>query len=751
MVDWDRLTEEQQIAAGTHDRNISLTAGAGTGKTTTLTARYMELLRETVLEDSGGLDDTSQGLSPENILTTTFTERAASELKEKIRTEVSQELQTIDDQESFARWQRIADDIESGYIHTLHGFCSRLLREHALNVPEIAPGFTTLDEDETVALIERTVASSIEALEGTDEIRTLARRFTRSDLKSILSSLLTKRPESLEWAERWRDATREEYTEYVWENLYPISPTFARKTFQGPPSHAFETFERLADESPPISEKDKAWKQLTSILERLQAYGIRDQDVDVDNRARQRCVNEICDILTTSKGERYSDAYYHGIDSNWDGYEAEQQSVAEAMETLWEWLNPPALLVDVNIESDARSFRYLTALAKVLIVVGDRYAAEKRRQNLVDYTDQIEFAYTFLEDHASEETLHELRSQFAFVMVDEFQDTNPRQWDIIKHLTTSNPTSYEGDNVFVVGDSKQSIYRFRNADVTMFGAVQAELQAANEHRGAVTTDAGEGEEFSDALENGEQLSLNFRTLPNVLYFLNALFNRIFVADTAAPFEARPQPLEPARNNPEDIDASVEYLCVPTNEELIENLYEENAPIDATQVSHGAELEAEALAARLTRLFAEETLVYESETVDEEQDGRQAVLNRVRGEGSEANELETRPVEPTDVAVLIRSRTHLKTYERALSVAGIPYTVASGIGFYETPEIEALINLFRTLVSPENERALYATLRSPVFGLPDEKIAALLGDDRSTGSTPSGTHSEEHPTQKSVQS
>jgi len=114
----------------------------------------------------------------------------------------------------------------------------------------------------------------------------------------------------------------------------------------------------------------------------------------------------------------------------------------------------------------------------------------------------------------------------------------------------------------------------------------------------------------------------------------------------------------------------------------------------------------ALAARLSQVLAEPYQVYPEDGEDEDEPP------------------EPRAIEPSDIAILIRSRTKLKTYERALHDADIPYSVASGIGFYETTEITALLNLFRALADPRDERALYAVLRSPLFGFTDDTLARL---------------------------
>jgi ATP-dependent helicase/nuclease subunit A len=224
--------------------------------------------------------------------------------------------------------------------------------------------------------------------------------------------------------------------------------------------------------------------------------------------------------------------------------------------------------------------------------------------------------------------------------------------------------------VFVVGDAKQSIYRFRNADVTQFREI---AEAVDE--------SAVGHEASER----DQLSTNFRTLPVVLETINALFDATFV-EGGPLYEARPQRLRPHRTDPARI-GSVEYLMVPTDAELRASRFEHFPAFAEATPDHDTDLEARALAARLSQVLAGPMQVYPGP--DEEGDDQ------------------PRDITPEDIAILIRSRTNLKRYERALEAVGVPYSVASGIGFYDTPEVLAIINCLRALVNPGDERALYA--------------------------------------------
>ncbi|MCL7419098.1 MAG: UvrD-helicase domain-containing protein, partial [Halalkalicoccus sp.] len=261
MVSYDDLTNEQQAAVDALDRNVTLTAGAGTGKTTTLTARYLKMI-EASLEDESSAADV---LLPENILTTTFTKRAANELEASIRTEITERIASLDIEE-FDAWRTVADELEHGYIHNLHGFCSRLLREHALTIDAVDPGFETLDENETTALIDDTVGDVLEDYENHESIATLARQFTRSQLHNILTDLLAERPESLEWAERWADATEDEYLAFVESELHPIDPDAATGVLAHP--EFVEAVQNLLDfiEAPPdIETGGRAWKRAEGV------------------------------------------------------------------------------------------------------------------------------------------------------------------------------------------------------------------------------------------------------------------------------------------------------------------------------------------------------------------------------------------------------------------------------------------------------------------------------------------------------
>ena len=727
MVSYEELTDEQQRAVDALDRNVTLTAGAGTGKTTTLTARYLEMIEQSLVE--GTDDGTGEGqLLPEQILTTTFTERAANDLEESVRTEITDRIESLDVEE-FEAWRTVADELEQGYIHTLHGFCARLLREHALTIDAVDPGFETLDENETTALVHDTVGAVLEDYENHEATRTLARRFSRSQLQDVLTDLLGERPESLEWADRWADATEAEYISFVESALHPIDPADAADRLADPEFvAAAATLREFVANPPDIDTGGQTWQRAEGVVQRLDT-GFDD---GVPSRAKQSTIAGLSMHLTTGSGERY--AGYTGANSRWGDHPGKAE-FDSAFGTLVETLQPEAYAVNVDLEIESNSFPFVKALAELTRIAAGEYDDRKARQNAVDFTDQISHTVDFLQAPQNADIRAALREQFEYVMVDEFQDTDPRQWEIIKLLTAGDGETFDARNVFVVGDVKQSIYRFRNADVTQFRETATTLEQVS----------GNGRPTGRGSDDEDQLSTNFRTLPTVLESINELFEAIF-DEEGAPYEAAPQSLTAARDDPADL-GTVEYLAVPTDADLRGHHCDHYAAFATAEPEHDTELEAMALAARLSRILANPLQVYPDADETDDESGESESATESGPSGREKIEdrdgpPEPRDIEPSDIAILIRSRTHLKKYERALEEADVPYSVASGVGFYESTEITALLNLFRALADPSDERALYAALRSPLFGLTDDTLAQLkLHDDSLWDALAASAHQE----------
>lgn len=306
-------------------------------------------------------------------------------------------------------------------------------------------------------------------------------------------------------------------------------------------------------------------------------------------------------------------------------------------------------------------------LCRLLVGVEAAYAAEKTPAAL-DFEDLQLRARDLLVNHPG--VRRRLRDRFRYVLVDEFQDTDALQDQIVTLLAGEPPE----DRLFVVGDPKQSIYRFRHAEVGLFTEWQDRMRAGS---GEVVT-----------------LAHNFRGQPGLVEFVNAVFSRLMGA-ASRPGSGAPaiayEPLVAGRET-EAVYPAVELLLA------------ERAPGEGA--GSATRREARLLAARLRQMV----------------EGREELVAEPAGEGlPEAR----RPVRYGDIAVLFRTRTKLKVFETALAEAGIPYYVVGGVGYYQKPEVRDLIALLQAVDDAPDHFALAAALRSPLFGLPDDALFLLV--------------------------
>ena len=674
--DFSPTTEQEEALE--LDHNIAITAGAGAGKTTTLTLRYLEML------------ESEPDIGPENIATITFTNDAANEMQERIREEVAERLSEApeSDEYDYDRWRSIKDDLEDGYIHTIHGFCSRLLREYVVQAP-VQPEFDTLDEADAKVLMQEVVRETIDARwETNEDIRRLARLWNRDSLEQVLVGLLDSRPMSTEWATRWEDASVDEYLDHIWATFYPTDQVTAEALLSEPSVQtALHTICDLHDQGFDINPSDNGMEFMETVSAIARETGVHTGEAE--GREWQQAFDILCDRLTTGSGSRYSQRHwYRGSKSSWSSREDEQEQLDAAADALLEGFEPEEREFIGGLDTEWNSSHYVLSLARLYCTVLEEYTQTKSDQNVLDYHDHIQTCIEFL--NADDRVCEQVQSQFEYVMVDEMQDTDLLQWKLIKLLTAGDIDDFDAQNVFLVGDEKQSIYRFRGADVTTFGSAREDLAAAN----------------PDDVETTKQLRGNFRTIEETREFLNALFDEVFepMGDEYRDYEAEPQALTDERREGRNVTGSVEYLLVP--DEDIPALHGDDYLNQTPRFAGHGEREAYALASRLTSLLDDPPEIYDED------------------EGC------LRPAKPEDITILLRARTRLKEHERALDAYEIPYTVVSGTGFWDAPEITALVNLLTFFENPDDDIALYGVLRSPLFGFPDEDLARLHSEDQS---------------------
>jgi len=571
------LTPEQRAAVDARDGSVLVSAGAGTGKTTVLVERFARA----VLED---------GVAVDAILAITFTEKAASQLKRRVR----HRLTELGDPGA-------AGDAEAAWISTIHGFCARILRTHAL-AAGIDPEFRVLDaiESERLALdgFDRALADFLG--EGADEER--------------LRLLAAYTPDKL------ADMVRTAYA-----HLRSQGQASPRLPETDPPQPAGELEALRAAVDPALAE--------------LGDCGLK---VAEKARGRLESCGPFLDGLADGRSPEVAELDRLTIQTNANALKG------PACERYRLALEAYSALVTRHREHlDHRLLRELLELHDI------HYAQLKGARSGLDFDDlELRTRDLLRDDRAVRERYSE---RFVHVMVDEFQDTNPLQNEILELL--------ERDNLFRVGDERQSIYRFRHADVDVF----------RRHRDAAA-----------AVGRERRITANFRSRGELLDAVDLVFSDLWGEDFVPLVAAPGVPEEAPRVGP-----CVELLLTDAHKGRWDQaLLHDSAGAGPPPFGEGMR-EVTPWRAAEARLLAKR--------VDE--------LTHDGGH-----------YRYSDVVLLVRATTHIGIYERALEERGVPTHVLGGRGYWGQQQVLDLRAYLAALANPLDELALHSVLASPLVGV-----------------------------------
>lgn len=656
------LTPQQRAALDARDVSVSLSAGAGCGKTFVLTERFLSHVDPTQVAPA----------SLEELVAITFTDAAAREMRDRIRRRCFERLQSAKDDGEAAAWQRLMRSMDGARISTIHSFCTQLLRGHAVEAG-LDPQFEVLDAAAAELMKLETVDDRLRSLllDGNEDVLNLAAKRGLDRVRSDVAALAG--PLAMPAIERWREATVEDvvarWQQYLAEEAAPaaISDILASDE-----AHRL----RLACQSSRAA-SDKLYQHLDDLVRALQLVPSPASNEKQDGRITVAEAQATLDYLRDL-------AMVRGKCTIKDWHDAEDfEEYKNACEAFRKRIDKSLLKKSFDAAGAREAAGQGLALLRLVGDVTGALERAKSRRNQLEFDDLLARAHRLLTAPGNDAIRKEVAGSTQLLMVDEFQDTNPLQVAIIQAFCGD---AWSKQGLFAVGDFKQSIYRFNGAEPR------------------VSTD------LRNALPPGGRLSLtrNFRSQPAITDFVNAVFHGAF---------EQYEPLVPARPQATPTPA-IEFLWTPGENSLGDDGQEigaeagdaAGAPLKlkrgrrAGAARDARVLEADWIARRLVQLLkSEEPLV----------------VDMIAGQP------EPRPLKLGDIAILLRTLSDAQVYEEALRAHGLSYYLAGGHAFYSQQEIYDVLNLFRAVSSEVDEIALAGALRSPLFSLADETLFWLI--------------------------
>ena len=651
-----RFTPTQERAILTRGSTVLVSAAAGSGKTRVLTERLMAYLT-----------DPNDPADVDQFLIITFTRAAAGELRARILDAIADRL--ADDPEN-RRLRRQSALCAHAQIGTIHSFCGGLLREHCAEAG-LAPDFTVMDDQRGEALmaaaLEKTLERAYTKIDQDAELRLLADTVGagRDDrrLARLVRQLYDKmqshaRPEV--WAERQIEQLRLEGVTDVGQTPWGME---LLKNAADTLRHRSDMLDGLIQR---LSAPAHAWLGDAYIpnLE-TSAEGVRRA-----LRAAAQGWDAAAEALQEIAFPRLP-TIKNVVDPDFkERVQAERKQCSNAINALKTQFAAPSetLLRDLAATAPA-----MARLLQLTLEFSAAYAKEKQRRALVDYADLEHIAARILTDENGEPTelARSVSERFREVMVDEYQDVSEVQDLIFRAVSRA------GSNLFLVGDVKQSIYRFRLADPTIF--------LRKYDRFASDESASEGEARRILLQE------NFRSRGSVLRAANHVFSNIMSRELGEL----------------DYDGNARLKCgLPTAEggEKAELHLLRMPDADDGPPAEKRALEADFVAQRIREMV----------------DGGVTVRD---GD-------ETRRADYGDVAILLRNANAVgPIYRQALTAHGIPVDSAQGSGFYRAPEVSVLISLLAVIDNPHQDVPLIAVLRSPLFSFTPDELSDIRVADR----------------------
>lgn len=652
-VSW---TTEQQQVIDLRNRNILVSAAAGSGKTAVLVERIVKIIT-----------DKNHPVDIDHLLIVTFTNAAAAEMRERIGNAIEKAL---DEQPGDEHLLRQLTLIHNAQITTIDSFCLYVVRNHFHEI-DLEPNFRIGDEGELKLLREDVLGRVLEQNyeEPSEAFSDFVEGYASGRTDAALNEMILQLYEfsrSYPWPEKWLDSfvgaysieTREELDRAEW--LAPLTENIC---------FVLKDCEQLLKQALAITQQDDGpdmyEKAVQSDLEKYEGL----------SRLTSFC--ELSGALSDIKYDRLASS--RGFEGDPDKLELVKSLREQAKDVVkklcrqYFFCSP-----EMMIEQLERTEPMLEEVVRLTKQFADEFAAAKRRKNLVDFHDVEHFALQILVDEETEKakkTAEEFRDTFEEIMIDEYQDSNEVQETLLRSISREERGE---NNIFMVGDVKQSIYRFRLARPELF------MKKYDSYS------------LEESTTQRIDLHKNFRSREEVLTCTNDIFYKIMARSLGNVEYDAEAALYPGASYPVSADFIPEILLADSNDELLED----------TELSDKKTLEAKIVAEEIRHLMK-----------------TQPVTDKATGE--------LRAARYSDIVILLRSLSGwADSLVEVLNGNGIPAHTVSSTGYFSTVEVQTVLSMLRLLDNPRQDIPMAAVLRSPMAGLTDEELAVLRLEDGS---------------------
>ncbi len=642
------FTQEQQEAIDLRDCNILVSAAAGSGKTAVLVERIV-----------GMVCDEERPVDIDRLLIVTFTNAAAAEMRERIANGISKRLSEGPASEHV---QKQATLLHNAQITTIDSFCLFLLRNH-FNEIGLDPAFRIADEGEVKLMQQEALQELMEDsyASGSEAFRYCVEYFCPGGRESVLEQHilnLSRCAASFPWPAEWLEERKEDYRAEGQEEI--CASTYAgwltehlRRMFEGC-AEKLERVCRLCQEPDgPYMYGELAEGELEQLEGLLGCSSLAEFERRLPGIAFGRLPSKKDDTVSAEKREMAKEL---------------RAGVKDCIQSLAERFFATPLELAARQGSACRE--PVRTLIDLVLDFDRRMQEKKREKKVIDFSDMEHYALDILLDREEGQVRPgpvalEYRQHFAEILTDEYQDSNLVQEYLLQAVSGEEDGRF---NRFMVGDVKQSIYKFRLARPELF------LEKYNT--------------YQEGAGNCRRIDLakNFRSRRQVVETVNDLFGRMMSEDVGGiPYDDRAA-LYPGAVYPENEDCDSELLLVEKPDKGEE--------LDAKQA------EALAIAGKIKELR-----------------GSFRVLDRESGGLREARY--------SDMVILLRTNSGWdEEFKEVLEQEGIPVYIASKTGYFAASEVQELLNFLRVLDNPSQDIPLFGVMKSVFGGFSEEEIARI---------------------------